>query len=109
MMDRVADGRVFTGRQGISLKLIDELGDERTALAWLVKDKNIDPNTPVRDFRLRDRFSDLPFLHTAVVVVLESFGLSAVAQHFKDWGAVRAIEQLNLDGLLALWHPSTPN
>ena len=34
-LERVADGRVFTGRQGVPLKLIDELGDERTALAWL--------------------------------------------------------------------------
>src|SRR5262249_24667251 len=55
-LDRVADGRVFTGRQGIELKLVDELGDERAAVAWLAKEKNIDPNTPVRDYRLRDRF-----------------------------------------------------
>src|SRR5882757_4299654 len=41
MVDRVADGRVFTGRQGVALKLVDELGDERTAMAWLVKEKNI--------------------------------------------------------------------
>jgi protease-4 len=109
MVERVADGRVFTGRQGVALKLIDELGDERTAVAWLVKEKNINPDTPVRDFRLRDRFSDLPFLHTAVVVTLEAVGLGTVAHHIEGWGAVRAIEQLNLDGLLALWHPSTSN
>ena len=30
-LDRVADGRVFTGRQASTLKLIDQLGDERTA------------------------------------------------------------------------------
>src|SRR3954463_13818344 len=41
-LDRVADGRVFTGRQGVALKLVDELGDEKTALAWLAKEKNID-------------------------------------------------------------------
>src|SRR5947209_12207954 len=29
MLERVADGRVFTGRQGLALKLVDELGDER--------------------------------------------------------------------------------
>src|SRR5712672_4354943 len=69
MVDRVADGRVFTGRQGVALKLVDEIGDERTAVAWLVKEKNIRPNTPIHDFRLRDRFSDLPFLHTAAVVM----------------------------------------
>ena len=109
MLNRVADGRVFTGRQGVALKLIDELGDERTAVAWLVKEKNISPNTPVRDFRLRDRFSDLPFLHTAAAVMLEAAGLGVVARHIEDWGAVRAIERLNLDGLLALWHPSASN
>jgi len=109
MVNRVADGRVFTGRQGVELKLIDELGDERTAMAWLVKEKNIRPNTPIHDYRLRDRFGDLPFLHTAAVVTLEAAGLGNVARHIEDWGAVRAIEQLNLDGLLALWHPSASN
>ncbi len=74
-LERVADGRVFTGRQAVALKLIDQLGDERTALAWLAKEKSIDPNTPVRDYRLRDRLSDLPFLHTAAVAVLEAVGL----------------------------------
>ena len=54
-LERVADGRVFTGRQAVALKLVDELGDEKTAVAWLAKEKNIDPKTPVRDYRLRDR------------------------------------------------------
>src|SRR4029077_16280726 len=71
-LERVADGRVFTGRQGIALKLVDEIGDERAALAWLAKEKNIDPKTPVRDYRLRERFSDLPFLHTAMVATLDT-------------------------------------
>jgi protease-4 len=108
-LDRVADGRVFTGRQGVPLKLIDELGDERTAIAWLAKEKNIDPKTPVRDYRLHDRLSDLPFLHTAAIVVLEAAGLSPLARRFEEWGGVATIERLNLDGLLALWHPQSAN
>ena len=52
-LDKVADGRVFTGRQAVPLKLIDELGDERAAVAWLAKEKNIDPKTPVRDYKLK--------------------------------------------------------
>src|SRR5246127_2072750 len=75
-LDRVADGRVFTGRQGVALKLVDEIGDERAALAWLAREKNVDPQTPGRDYRLRDRFGALPFLHTAVVTSLEAVGLS---------------------------------
>jgi protease-4 len=109
MLQRVADGRVFTGRQGIPLKLVDELGDERTAIAWLAKEKNIDPKTPVRDYRLRDRLGDLPFLHTAIVTSLDAVGLGSFARRVEEWGAVQAIERLNLDGLLALWHPPTAN
>src|SRR5215471_6926270 len=108
-LERVADGRVFTGRQGVALKLVDEIGDERAALAWLAKEKNIDPNTPVRDYRLRERFSDWPFLHTAVISGLEALGLSSFAKRLEEWGAVQAVERLNLDGLLALWHPPIVN
>ena len=82
-LDAVADGRVFTGRQGVALKLVDELGDERTAIAWLAKEKNIDPKTPVRDYRLRDRLSDLPFLHTAAVAVLDAVGLGSLARQHR--------------------------
>src|SRR6266480_3237751 len=88
---------------------VDEIGDERAALAWLAKEKNIDPNTPVRDYRLRERFSDWPFLHTALVTSLEAVGLSSFAKRLEEWGAVQAIERLNLDGLLALWHPPIGN
>jgi protease IV len=104
---KVADGRVFTGRQGLALKLVDELGGERAAIAWLVKEKKIDPQTPVRDFRMRDRFRDLPFLHTAALSFLNGLGLESIARRFEALGAVQAIERLNLDGLLALWHPPT--
>ena len=45
----VADGRVFTGRQGVALKLVDGLGNEKTALAWLEKEKKVPASTPVRD------------------------------------------------------------
>jgi len=108
-VDRVADGRVFTGRQGLALKLIDEIGDEKTAVAWLAKEKNVDPKTPVRDYRLRDRLSDLPFLHTMAVTTLDAVGLGGLARQIEATGAVQAIERLNLDGLLALWHPSSAN
>ena len=106
-LGRVADGRVFTGRQAIDLKLVDELGDEKSAVAWLAK-RGLDPNTPVRDWRVRSRFSDFSFLHPAAAV-FEFVGLASLARRIEDAGTVRALEQLNLDGLLALWHPPATN
>jgi len=100
----VDDGRVFTGRQGVTLKLVDDLGNEKTALGWLQKEKNIPASTPVRDYSLSPRFSELSFLHVAAFA-LEAVGLNAIAQRIEAWGAVQSIERLNLDGLLALWHP----
>ncbi|MFI4971258.1 MAG: signal peptide peptidase SppA [Hyphomicrobiales bacterium] len=104
----VADGRVFTGRQGVGLKLVDSLGNEKTALTWLEKEKKVPASTPVRDYSLEPRFSELSFLHVAAWT-FEAVGLSAMAHRIEAWGAVQAIERLNLDGLLALWHPPSAN
>lgn len=107
-LTRVADGRVFTGRQGVPLKLVDEIGNEKTALAWLEKEKKVPATTPVRDYSLQPRFSELSFLHVAALA-FQAMGLSAVAQRFEEWGGAQAIDRLNLDGLLALWHPPSSN
>jgi protease-4 len=104
----VDDGRVFTGRQGVGLKLVDGLGNEKTALAWLEAEKKVPASTPVRDYSLEPRFSEFSFLHVAAWS-FEAVGLSAIAHRIEAWGAVQAVERLNLDGLLALWHPPTAN
>jgi len=104
----VDDGRVFTGRQGIGLKLIDALGNEQTARTWLAQVKHVPADTPVRDYSLEPAYSELSFLH-AVAWTFQAAGLSAVAQRIEEWGGVQAVERLNLDGLLALWHPPSPN
>ena len=107
-LTRVADGRVFTGRQAVGLKLVDGLGNEKTALAWLEKERKVPANTPVRDYSLRPRFGELSFLHVTAWT-FEAVGLSAIAHRIEEWGAVQAVERLNLDGLLALWHPPSTN
>jgi len=105
----VDDGRVFTGHQGIDLKLVDEIGDERTAIAWLAKEKSVDGKLPVRDYALHSRLSDLPFLHAAAAALFRAAGLGTLAHSIDDLGATQAVERLNLDGLLALWHPAGTN
>jgi protease IV len=102
-LQTAADGRVFTGHQAIDLKLIDELGDERTALAWLGKERKIDTSLPVRDYSLHSRFSDLSFLHAAGLALLDTVGLGALADRLE---LSTTIQGFNLDGLLALWHPA---
>ena len=99
---RVTDGRVFTGRQALELKLIDSLGDERDALAWLEREKGL-KDLPVRPYTLRQNITRFPGL-TSLAAVLDlvsggSTGLfRGAAQDMLEGGA--------LDGLVSLWHPS---
>jgi protease-4 len=108
-LQTVADGRVFTGRQGLELKLVDQIGNEQTAIDWLAKEKGLKADTPVRDWQLKPRFSDLSMLHLATTVVLDAVGLGSFARRIETWGSIQAVERLNLDGLLALWHPPLSN
>ena len=99
----VADGRVFTGRQGVELKLVDRIGGEREAIAWLETEKGVAKGLKVRDWtkaRKIDTFGILGGL-------AEAAGLREVAQTL---GAVnRAAQARLLDGLLAIWQGSALN
>lgn len=108
-VEKVADGRVFTGNQAVGLRLIDQLGDEKTAVAWLVAEKKIKSDLPVRDFKLAPKFGDLTFLRTAASITLEALGLNGVARQLEQAGVSRAVERLGLDGMLALWRPGASN
>ncbi|MSP30226.1 MAG: signal peptide peptidase SppA [Acetobacteraceae bacterium] len=58
---RLADGRAYTGRQALVLGLIDAIGDEIDARAWLVAHRDIPNDLPTRDLAapgLADRFLD---------------------------------------------------
>ncbi len=109
LLDKVSDGRVFTGRQALDLKLIDQLGDERTAIAWLVEQKHVKKGLPVRDYSLQPRFGDLTFLRTAASITLDALGLSGIAHQLEQAGVTQAVNRLNLDGMLSLWEPAGTN
>ena len=109
LLEKVSDGRVFTGRQAVELKLVDQLGDEKTAVAWLVAQKGVKADLPVRDYKLSPRFGDLTFLRTAAAVTFDALGLSAIARQIEQTGMAQAADRLGLEGMLALWHPAAAN
>ncbi|MCL2715120.1 MAG: signal peptide peptidase SppA [Alphaproteobacteria bacterium] len=105
-LEQVSDGRVFTGRQAIGLRLIDEIGDEKAAKAWLVAEKHISEDLPVRDYKLHPRLSDLSFLRVAASATLEAVGLHSLAGRLSESGVTQAIDRLGMDGMLVLWQPA---
>ena len=108
-IEKVADGRIFTGRQAVELKLVDALGDEKTAVAWLEANKNIKKGLTVRDYALQPRFGDLTFLRTAASTTLDAIGLGSIARRLEQSGVGQAVDRLSMDGMLALWQPAASN
>jgi len=97
----VSTGRIFNGRQALPLKLVDELGGERDAVAWLEREKGVAKNLPVRQWRPRD---DRSFnLWTAARIGAKALGFEDAADRLRQ--ASLAVEDAKLEGLLTLWRP----
>jgi protease-4 len=105
-LDQVADGRVFTGRQALSLRLIDGLGSEQDAIAWLEQEKHIGKHLPVRDWKKRRRLDGLGLLGMAAEGAA-LMGLEGPALTLRKLEASR--EEWFLDGLLSIWHADLVN
>jgi len=87
----IADGRIYTGRQARDLGLIDALGGEEEARAWLAT-RGVSQDLRVRRLEIeRDDGILGSMVSTAVRAVI---------------GKTYLIERLTLDGPVALWHPS---
>lgn len=59
---KIADGRIYSGRQALELKLIDAIGDEDTAIQWLKSNKDIPESLEVVDVSLRNKEKFLDIL-----------------------------------------------
>jgi protease-4 len=95
----VDDGRVFTGRQGLPLKLIDAIGGEREAIAWLESEKGVAKGLPVRDWKPEKKFG-LGLLGSAASLA-DGFGFTGLANILKR--SETAAESQLLDGLVSIW------
>lgn len=96
----VDDGRVFTGRQALGLKLIDEIGGEREAIAWMEHAKGVPHGLPIRDWKSESGLERLGILSNAAKVA-DALGLTSLARVL-DRAATYAQAQL-LDGLVSIW------
>lgn len=101
----LADGRIFSGRQALDAGLVDELGGEDAALAWL-ETRGVDADLPVRTWAPSRPGIGFPFAHAAVEVAARLLGIPPEA--VTALGAERIIpERLMLDGLLSVWQAPT--
>ncbi|MBL6458069.1 signal peptide peptidase SppA [Belnapia sp. T6] len=84
----LADGRVFTGRQALEAGLVDAIGGEAEARAWLAAEKGVPATLPTREVETRGAAERLvgATLRLAVKTVVS------------EW--------LGVDGPMPLWQPA---
>lgn len=103
-VDGLKDGRIFSGREALAAKLVDEIGGEEEAVKWLKDIKKIDKDAKVVDWKPKSS---------------SGYGLMSGNSHaLTGWLGEEAkgvaqiimrdpsISTLGLDGLVSVWHPS---
>ena len=98
----VSDGRIFSARQAVALKLVDQLGVERDAVAWMERERNVAKDLPVRDWKPSGPSGFT--LWSSAAFGADLLGFDGVAAAMRRAGGVEAVAKL--DGLLAVWQPS---
>ncbi|MGE0724026.1 MAG: signal peptide peptidase SppA [Alphaproteobacteria bacterium] len=82
----LADGRVYTGRRAVAEGLVDAVGGERAARAWLAEAHGVDADLRAVDVRSDQR---------------GSWPMAAV----RALGKALFSERLRIDGPISIWHP----
>jgi protease-4 len=97
----LTEGRIYSGRQAVKLKLVDQIGDEQTAKAWLQKERDVAPGLSVVEWRpKREGSGPFGWFFGSIASLL---GVSAD----KFLSLIGQLEVgLKLDGLVSLWHPA---
>lgn len=89
---KLADGRAYTGRQALKLGLVDAIGGETEARAWLDAEKQVSVSLPVVNVSTRS------FAERALADSLSGI--------FVNLMKIVVAQGLSLDGAMALWQPS---
>lgn len=87
---KISDGgRIFSGQQALKVGLVDQIGGEEEALAWLKKEKGIDDTLEVRDMKVKEEYKNL----------IDKFA------NYTGFGWLSE-KSPKLEGLLLIWRPS---
>ena len=84
---KLADGRVYSGKRALQVKLIDAIGGEEDAVKWLEEKRNIPKNLEILDDSFKPELS-----------LIDKLNRSMFGKFFEN-------SSIKLDGLVAIWHP----
>jgi protease-4 len=96
------DGRVFSGRDALAHKLIDEIGGEPEVVKYLEERRGVPKGLKVVDWK-PSRDSDWGLLSSAAQALARATGITALDQLARLLNEDR-LASFRLDGLVSVWH-----
>ncbi|RTL70968.1 MAG: signal peptide peptidase SppA, partial [Hyphomicrobiales bacterium] len=108
-IDGLEQGRVFTGREALTFKLVDQIGGEAEAVAWMEETRNVPKKLRIVDWKPQ-RESDWGLGRLSLNGLAQAFGVG-LGQGIADTvgqlsSADPTIARLRLDGLVSVWQGS---
>ncbi len=98
------EGRVFSGREALSLKLVDEIGGEREARRWLEDVKGIEKDLKIMDWKPEKAGT---FGLGAAIAALGTGVWGGNAQVLSELAhRLAGGAAMGLDGMVSVWQPS---
>jgi protease-4 len=101
-VELISDGRVFTGRQAVTVRLVDQIGGEDEAKDWLAANRDIDADLEVLDWEVTGGLGDSGIGFAVARALLSALGFGEGSWIIEK---ITAQERLRVDGLLSVWHP----
>ena len=97
-------GRVYSGREALEHKLVDEIGGEGAAVKYLVEKRQLPANLEVRDWKPKADI-DWPFSNALAHYMVQI--LSSILGGVGD--ALSPLPASGGEGLISIWQPSSAN
>ena len=104
---RLGDGRIYTGAQAHKNGLVDAIGGEKVAVAWLETEHKITEDLPLRDWKPEKPINDLSFSSAVVRNLIAVIGETVLSGISGGLGYHR--DAVALDGLLSVWQAHAPD
>lgn len=102
-LEFIKDGRILSGRQALTRRLVDEIGGEKHAVKWLEDKKKIAAKLPIKDWK-PNYPSEYPWAMGLARYAEKALGLPAGT--FTPLAHTDSpLERLRLDGLISIWQP----
>jgi protease-4 len=96
------EGRVFSGREALAHKMIDQIGGESEVVRYLEDQRRVPKGLKIVDWKV-SRDSDWSLVRLSTRALARLTGIPALEQLAGIVGEDR-LASLRLDGLLSIWH-----